>query len=255
MWQLLQDEMKQFSNKEPALQSLAQAVKGCNSFEMALSVYLSGLLASAFLSQQTLEKLISETLESSPQMVESIIRDMEAYRERDAACDHYLMPFLYFKGFHALCLYRVAHYLYGKEQHATAFYIQNLVSQHFAVDIHPAAKLGSGIMLDHATGLVIGETTVVEDDVSILHSVTLGGTGTCCDQDRHPKIRRGVLLATGAKVLGCVEVGQGAKVAAGSLVLEEVPPHTTVAGVPAKVVGRPAEDQPALSMDQQLTDK
>jgi serine O-acetyltransferase len=135
-----------------------------------------------------------------------------------------------------------------------AFFLQNLVSQNLGVDVHPAATIGHGIMIDHATGLVIGETAVVDNNVSILHSVTLGGTGTECGRDRHPKIREGVLLATGAKVLGCVEVGEGAKVAAGSLVLEDVEPHTTVAGVPARVVGKPSVDLPALSMTQDLSE-
>lgn len=252
LWEIIQQELSTISSDEPALTTLKQMLQNCSTFEVALAHYLAHLLANAFITQAELESLMLSVFQSDENIVLSVIKDIDAYYERDAACDHYLMPFLYFKGFHALCVYRIAHYLYQHEQQATALFLQNTVSQSFAVDIHPAATLGAGIMLDHATGLVIGETTVIEDDVSILHSVTLGGTGTTCDKDRHPKIRKGVLLAAGAKVLGCIEVGEGAKIAAGSLVLEDVPAHTTVAGVPAKIVGKPAEDQPALSMDQNL---
>jgi serine O-acetyltransferase len=147
--------------------------------------------------------------------------------------------------------HRIAHWLWHKDRHALAQFFQNQISVTLGVDIHPAARIGSGIMLDHATGIVIGETAVVEDDVSILHSVTLGGSGKVSG-DRHPKIRRGVLLSAGCKVIGNIEVGEGAKVGAGSVVLHDVPPHVTVAGVPAEVVGKPANPSPALDMDHSL---
>ena len=161
------------------------------------------------------------------------------------------MPLLFFKGFHALQCYRVAHWLWQQSCYQLALFLQNRISVQFAVDIHPAAKLGSGIMVDHATGVVIGETAVIGNNVSLLHSVTLGGSG-CGDTDRHPKVGDGVLISTGAKVLGNVIIGEGAKIAAGSLVLVDVAPHTTVAGVPSRVVGHPAVDQPALDMDQHI---
>ena len=155
---------------------------------------------------------------------------------RDPACDDLSSSFLFFKGFHALQAHRIAHWLWNKERRTLAQFFQNQISVTLGVDLHPAARVGSGIMLDHATGIVIGETAVVEDDVSILHSVTLGGTGKT-GGDRHPKIRRGVLLSAGCKIIGNIEVGINAKVGAGSVVLNDVPPNVTVAGIPAKVVG------------------
>jgi serine O-acetyltransferase len=157
-------------------------------------------------------------------------------------------PFLYFKGFHALQTHRIGHWLWNHGRESLALFFQNQMSVEFGVDIHPAARLGHGIMLDHATGVVIGETAVVGNNVSILQSVTLGGTGKD-EGDRHPKIGDGVLISAGAKILGNIRVGDGAKVGAGSVVLENVPAHTTVAGVPARIVGRPSSDQPALEMD------
>ncbi|HBX3644233.1 TPA: serine O-acetyltransferase, partial [Klebsiella pneumoniae subsp. pneumoniae] len=152
-------------------------------------------------------------------------------------------------GFHALQAYRIGHWLWTQGRRALAIFLQNQVSVSFQVDIHPAAKIGRGIMLDHATGIVVGETAVIEDDVSILQSVTLGGTGKTSG-DRHPKIREGVMIGAGAKILGNIEVGRGAKIGAGSVVLQPVPPHTTAAGVPARIVGKPESDKPAMDMDQ-----
>ncbi len=162
-----------------------------------------------------------------------------------------MIPFLFLKGVHTLIAYRVAHWLWKRKRKILALHLQNRISETFAADIHPAARLGSGILIDHATSVVIGETAVVEDNVSMLHEVTLGGTGKETG-DRHPKIREGVLIGAGAKILGNVEVGKGARVGAGSVVLHDVEAHTTVAGVPAKVVGRNVSDQPALDMDHQL---
>jgi len=174
--------------------------------------------------------------------------DLLAVMERDSACHELYIPFLYFKGFHALQTHRVAHWLWKSGRQPLALFFQNRMSMEFCVDIHPAAVMGSGILLDHATGLVVGETAVVGNNVSILQSVALGGTGKETG-DRHPKIGNGVLISAGAKILGNIRVGEGAKVGAGSVVLEEVPPHTTVAGVPARVVGRPSSEAPALDMD------
>lgn len=175
--------------------------------------------------------------------------DICAVKERDPAVDYYSIPLLYLKGFHALEAYRVGHWLWNQGRRALATYLQNQISVVFGVDIHPAAKIGRGIMLDHATGIVVGQTAVIENDVSILQNVTLGGTGKE-HGDRHPKIREGVMIGAGAKVLGNIEVGAGAKIGAGSVVLNPVPAHTTVVGVPAKEVGHPQCDKPSLNMDQ-----
>ena len=156
--------------------------------------------------------------------------------------------FLFLKGFHAIQSYRVAHYYWTTGRESLALFLQGRISQVLAVDIHPAARIGRGILIDHATSVVIGETAVVEDNVSMLHEVTLGGTGKETG-DRHPKVRRGVLIAAGAKILGNIEIGEGAKIGAGSVVLDDVPPHTTAVGVPARIVGRPETEQPALDMD------
>jgi serine O-acetyltransferase len=162
-----------------------------------------------------------------------------------------LQPFLYFKGYHALQAHRIAHWLWKQGRQTLAFHLQSRVGERFGLDIHPAARIGSGVMFDHATSVVIGETAVVGDDCSILHEVTLGGTGAA-HEDRHPKIGKGVLIGAGARVLGNIQVGDGARIAAGSVVLEPVPAGCTVAGVPAKIVGKCACKEPAKSMDQSL---
>jgi serine O-acetyltransferase len=161
------------------------------------------------------------------------------------------MPFLFFKGYHALQSYRAAHWLWQQGRECLALFLQNRISQVFDVDIHPGARIGRGVMIDHATGVVIGETVVLEDNVSMLHGVTLGGSG-CGKGDRHPKIRAGVLIGVGAKILGNIEIGEGAKIGAGSVVLDAVAAHTTVAGVPAKLIGRPRGDEPSRDMDHHL---
>jgi serine O-acetyltransferase len=173
--------------------------------------------------------------------------------ERDPACKGYVQPFLYFKGFQALQTHRVSHWLWNQGRHTLAFHFQSRMSELFQVDIHPAAKIGSGVFIDHGTGIVIGETAVVADDVSMLHAVTLGGTGAQRG-DRHPKIGKGVLLGAGAKVLGDIEIGDYAKIASGSVVLRPVPPHCTAAGVPARLVGCPPGEAPARTMDHTLAD-
>ena len=189
-------------------------------------------------------------------MIETqMLRDISAWYERDAACDEYMIPLLHFKGFHALQAYRISHWLWRQGRQSLALFFQNRISEGFGVDIHPAAVIGSGIMIDHATGVVIGETSVVHDDVSMLHSITLGGSG-CEIGKRHPTIGRGVLMGAGSKILGPVEIGASVKVAAGSVVLESVPAQVTVAGVPAKIVAdnrqQAGQPRPAESMDQGL---
>lgn len=252
IWSEIRKEAEQTGAQEPMLSGfLDGCILGHNSFKNALCCVLSSDMASPKVTKEWLQVLFREACESDPTIVSSAIEDLRAHVERDPASQGWLNPFLYFKGFHALQIYRFAHYLYTRERTALALYLQSRVAQIFDVDIHPAARIGKGIMIDHATGLVIGETAVVEDDVSMLHGVTLGGTGKQCG-DRHPKIRRGVLIAAGAKILGNIEVGVGAKVGASSLVLEAVPPHTTVAGVPAKIVGRPLVESPAFDMHHEL---
>lgn len=250
LWQTIREEAGEASTREPSLSSyLEQIILNHHNLESSLVYNLAEILGNsvvpALVIQEVFEPVFIDT------EAENMRRDLLAYYERDPACDQYLMPLLYFKGFHALQVHRVAHYLWQQERYAFALYLQNQSSERFGVDIHPAARIGAGIMIDHATGVVIGETTVIGDDVSMLHSVTLGGSGSG-GGDRHPKIGSGVLIAAGAKVLGNIQVGEGAKIGAGSLVLETVAPHTTVAGVPAKVVGVPGDASPALSMDQQL---
>ena len=249
IWDHMMSEAKQLASDEPMLADyFDSAILQHQNLESAVSYIMAESFVDSVLSVQDAKSVIEEAFNADLSIGQSIRRDIEAAYERDAACQYYLMPLIYFKGFQALQLYRVAHWLWQKERFALALFFQNSISERFTVDIHPAARMGSGIMIDHATGLVIGETAVVGDDVSILHSVTLGGSG-CQQGDRHPKIGHGVLLAAGAKVLGNITVGDGVKVGAGSLVLESVPDHVTVAGVPAKIVGAPAEENPALEMD------
>ena len=189
--------------------------------------------------------------ERDPSIGDAIRADILAVFDRDPACDRYIDPFLYFKGFQAVQNYRMAHRLYHMGRKDFAFYLQSRSSMVFGVDIHPGAKVGRGIMIDHAHSIVIGETAVVGDNVSMLHSVTLGGTGKD-DGDRHPKIGSGVLLGAGAKVLGNIKIGECSRVASGSVVLHDVPASRTVAGVPAKVVGYAGCSEPSLAMDHRL---
>lgn len=252
IWDFIQQEAQQLSSEEPLLADFFQrAVLQHSRLEEVVVHVLAETFVASAIEPKDVRAVISQALDSDPEIGVSIRRDIEAAFQRDAACKHYLMPLIYFKGFQALQLYRISHWLWKNQRFSFALFMQNNISERFAVDIHPAARLGNGIMIDHATGLVIGETAIVGNDVSILHSVTLGGSG-CQKGDRHPKIGNGVLLAAGAKVLGNISVGEGVKVGAGSLVLESVPDHVTVAGVPAKIVGAPAEENPALEMDQYI---
>lgn len=252
LWQEILAETRGFSRDEPMLASFFHsAILSHDSLEIAIGYNLAEMLGNMAVSKLAIRQVFSEAFQGDPSIGEKMFRDIIAYRERDPACDKFAMPLLYFKGFHALQVHRAAHYLWLNDRKALALHLQSLCSEVFSVDIHPGAQIGGGIMIDHATGLVIGETTVIEDNVSMLHSVTLGGIGNERG-DRHPKIRSGVLIAAGAKILGNIEVGEGAKVGAGTLVLESVMPHTTVAGVPAQVVGRPKEASPALEMDQHI---
>ena len=249
LWDRIREETAHHASDEPILASFLHAtILNHNELERALSFHLANQLGNPTASSLLLREVMLQALKADTGIQEAIRADLQAVLDRDSACHELYIPFLYFKGFHALQTYRVAHWLWQQGRESLALFFQNRMSAEFGVDIHPAARLGKGIMLDHATGLVIGETAVVGNNVSILQSVTLGGTGKD-EGDRHPKIGDGVLISAGAKILGNIRVGEGAKVGAGSVVLEDVPAHTTVAGVPAKVVGRPASDQPALEME------
>ncbi len=248
VWQRICEEAGRQAGSEPILASFLHAtILNHSTLEQALSFHLANQLDSPTASSLLLREVILEAFTSDSCVPRALRADLLAVEERDSACNELSIPFLYFKGYHALQTHRVTHWLWQQGRESLALFFQNRMSCEFGIDIHPAARMGYGIMLDHATGLVIGETAVVGNNVSILQSVTLGGTGKD-ENDRHPKIGDGVLISAGAKILGNIRVGEGAKVGAGSVVLEPVPPHTTVAGVPAKIVGRPASDQPALEM-------
>jgi serine O-acetyltransferase len=255
LWQILRREAQTVAAQETVLASyIHSTILHHHNLIEAISFHLANLLDSSTAPALLLREVFLDAMRQDPSIIRNVCRDMVACYERDAACDHYLMPVLYFKGFHALQSYRVAHWLWQQDRRMLALHVQNRMSEVFTVDIHPAAVIGGGIMIDHATGVVIGETAVVEDDVSMLHEVTLGGSGIAKGCRRHPLIRRGVLLAAGAKVLGPVEIGEGAKIGGGSVVLTDIPAHSTAAGVPARIIGRPAADQPALDMDQKLNE-
>ena len=251
-WDKIRAEALSLVNEEPMLASFFHStILNHDSLRSALSFQLANKLASAVMPAIVLREVIETALAAQPEILDAAAADICAVKERDPAVRYYSTPLLYLKGFHALQGYRVAHWLWQQGRHSLAVFLQNQISVVFSVDVHPAAQIGRGIMFDHATGIIIGETAVVEDDVSILQNVTLGGTGKE-HGDRHPKIREGVMIGAGAKVLGNIEVGRGAKIGAGSVVLQPVPPHTTVAGVPAHEVGHPDCDKPSLDMNQGL---
>ncbi len=222
-----------------------------DNFADALAHRLARKLSDYAISIGTLEGMLCEALSADPGIEEAALADLTAVRDRDPACPDLLTPFLFFKGYHALQAYRFGHWLFKRGRQHLAFHLQSRSAETFAVDIHPAARLGRGLLIDHGTGVVVGETAVIDNDVSMLQGVTLGGTGKQCG-DRHPKIQRGVLIGAGAKVLGSITVGEGAKVGAGSIVLDSVPPYSTVVGNPARLVGLRHTLMPALTMDQTL---
>ena len=251
VWARLRVEAASAAAEEPILASfLNAAILRHDNFGDALAYRIAAKMADAQLDAMLARDVAEEAIAGDPGIVEMAASDMIAFDERDPACLSLLQPFLYFKGFHALQSHRVAHWLWGQGRQTLAFHLQSRVAERFGLDIHPAARIGHGVMIDHATSVVIGETAVVGDDCSLLHEVTLGGTGAA-HEDRHPKVGRGVLIGAGARVLGNIEVGDGARIAAGSVVLKPVPAGCTVAGVPAKVVGNCC-DEPAKSMDQSL---
>lgn len=254
VWAGLRSQAEITARAEPALASLVDAViLRHQSMTDALCYQFARKLGDEVLTAIALRDICEDAHHSDPTMVTAAEADIRAVYERDPASKSYLQPFLFFKGFNALQAYRVANWLWKQQRQTLALYLQNRTSEMFQVDIHPAAQIGSGIFIDHATGVVIGETAVVGDDVSMLHGVTLGGTGAQRG-DRHPKIGKGVLLGAGAKVLGNIVIGDYAKIASGSVVLKPVPPHCTAAGVPARIVNCPTCEEPARTMDHTLAD-
>lgn len=255
VWQIIRLEALDASANEPVLASFYHAaILNHSNFQAAISFHLANKLDSQTMPALMIRDIFIEAMNADPSIEMAMRADICAHRERDPACDAYCIPLLFFKGYQALQAQRIAHWLWLQGRQCLALFLQNQISQQFDVDIHPGAKIGKGIMIDHATGVVIGETVVIDDNVSLLHGVTLGGSG-CAKGLRHPIVRRGVLIGVGAKILGHIEIGEGAKIGAGSLVLEPVAPHTTVAGVPAKVIGRPVAAEPALSMDHGLSEE
>ncbi len=252
-WKELKEEATRIAKEEPLLRvALEKSILNSTGFDQALARVCSYSLSNAIVGHDELYRMCMEAYSSCPDLLEAAACDMRAVIARDpASADSVVVPFLFLKGPRVLEIWRVSHWLWLQGRKPLARYVQCAISDTFGVDIHPAARIGRGIMLDHALGIVIGETAVVGDMVSMLHGVTLGGTGKVSG-DRHPKVGRGVMIGAGAKVLGNIRIGEGAKIGAGSVVLDEVPPHTTVAGVPARSVGRPIEYMPSLSMDQTL---
>jgi serine O-acetyltransferase len=254
IWTQLRNEAEAVVASEPALAGFAYTyILNHGRLEDAVAHRIADRLDSPAFDGDLINRAFSEMLAADHTYPVALRADLVAIYDRDPACTRFLEPVLYFKGFHAIQTHRLAHWLHGSGRRDFAFYLQSQASQVFQVDINPAVPMGRGIFIDHATGLVVGQTAVIEDDVSILQNVTLGGTGKESG-DRHPKIRRGVLIGAGAKILGNIEVGRCSRVAAGSVVLKPVPPHATVAGVPAKVVGQAGCAEPARSMDQVLRD-
>ncbi|MBN2737438.1 MAG: serine O-acetyltransferase [Spirochaetales bacterium] len=255
IWNQILEEAREESKKEPLLSSfLYQTILNHQFMGDALSYHLTHKLENPTLPGLMLREIIDSAFRQAPDLLNSVSLDLKAIRQRDPASYSYATAFLYFKGFHALESYRVTHWLWKQDRKSLAHLFQSRISEVFGVDIHPAAQIGSGILMDHASSIVIGETAVIEDNVSMLHEVTLGGTGKE-EGDRHPKIRQGVLIGAGAKILGNIVIGEGAKIGAGSVVLADVPPHSTVAGVPAKKVGSTRYENPALEMDHRFCEE
>ena len=250
VWDRITDEAQEAVRTEPLMGGLVHAcILHHKTLEKALSYRIAAKLTSNEMSMVVLRDIADHAYAQAPELIEAARADLMAVFERDPACHRLLQPILYFKGYQAMQAYRVGHWLWGQGRHDLAYFFQMRVSEIFGIDIHPAARIGKGIMIDHAHSIVVGETAVVGDNVSMLHSVTLGGTGKE-EEDRHPKIGDGVLIGAGAKVLGNISIGHCSRVAAGSVVLSDVPACKTVAGVPARIVGEAGCDHPSVEMDQ-----
>ncbi|MDZ4369535.1 MAG: serine O-acetyltransferase [Afipia sp.] len=252
VWTRIRGEAEEIVQREPELATfIYSSVLHHDRLEDAVVHRIAERLDHSALSGDLIRQAYNDALEADPDLGNAFRADLVAVYDRDPAVSRFIDALLYFKGFHALQAHRLAHWLYHNGRRDFAYYIQSRASAEFQTDINPAAKIGRGIFLDHATGFVVGETAVIEDDVSILHGVTLGGTGKE-NEDRHPKIRHGVMLGAGAKILGNIEVGHCARVASGSVVLKDVPNNVTVAGVPAKIVGEAGCSEPSRTMNQML---
>jgi len=255
VWMRVRREAEDAVRREPELATfIYSTILHHDTLEAAIVYRLAERLDHPALSGELIRQAYMDALKDTPAIGESFRADIVATVDRDPATRRLLEPVLYYKGFHAIQAQRLSHWLWNKGRRDFALYLQSRASAVFQCDIHPAARIGRGIFLDHATGLVVGETAVIEDDVSMLHDVTLGGTGKEAG-DRHPKIRYGVMIGAGAKILGNIEVGHCARIAAGSVLLKSVPNNVTVAGVPARVVGRAGCPEPARTMDQMLHDE
>lgn len=252
VWDQIKRDAEKAATDEPLIGGFVHAtILHHTSIEKALSYRIAAKLSSNEMSMMVVREIVDQAYADDPTLVQAARADLVAIYERDPACHRLLQPILYFKGYQAVQAYRVSHYLWTHGHRDLAYFFQMRVSEIFGVDIHPGARLGKGIMIDHAHSVVIGETAVVGDNVSMLHSVTLGGTGKE-EEDRHPKIGDGVLIGAGAKVLGNIKIGHCSRIAAGSVVLEDVPPCKTVAGIPARIVGEAGCDQPSISMNHML---
>ena len=255
VWERIRVEAAEAVAKESLMGGMVHSsILHHETFEAALAHRIAMKLASPEMSEQILRELADEAMAADATLAASGRADIVAVLDRDPACQRMIQPLLFFKGFQAIQSYRLGHWLWKQGRLDLAYFIQMRISEVFGVDIHPAARIGKGIMIDHAHSIVIGETAVVGDNVSMLHSVTLGGTGKEHD-DRHPKIQDGVLIGAGAKVLGNIVIGHCSRIAAGSVVLEAVPPMKTVAGVPARIVGEAGCAQPSIAMDQFFKDQ
>ncbi|HEY7999057.1 MAG TPA: serine O-acetyltransferase [Pseudolabrys sp.] len=252
VWARIRSEAEEIARREPEFATfIYENVLHHDTLEAAVIHRVSERLGNSDISGDLIRQAYSEAVNDEPVIGEIFRADIVATVDRDPATSRFIEPVLYYKGFHAIQAHRLAHWLLGKSRKDFALYLQSRASAVFQCDINPAARIGRGIFLDHATGLVVGQTAVVEDDVSILHDVTLGGTGKE-NEDRHPKIRRGVMIGAGAKILGNIEVGHCSRIAAGSVVIKPVPNNVTVAGIPAKVVGEAGCPEPSRAMDQML---
>jgi serine O-acetyltransferase len=252
VWETVRREASTAAAKDPALAVfLFSTILNHSSLESAVIHRISERLDHADVPAAMIRQTFHAMAEARPEWSSSLRVDLQAVFDRDPACERYIDPLLYFKGFHSIQTHRLAHWLWQNDRKDFALYLQSRASAIYQVDIHPAVKMGQGIFFDHATGIVVGMTAVIDDDVSILQGVTLGGTGKETG-DRHPKIRRGVLIGAGAEILGNIEVGCCSKVAAGSVVLKAVPSGVTVAGVPARIVGEAGCAEPSRAMDQLL---
>lgn len=250
VWDRIKSEAHEIVEREPVLGGLVHSGILHHKFlERSLAYRMALKLASGEMTDQILREIVDEAYRSDPALGQAARADIVAVFERDPACHRFIQPLLFFKGFQGVQAYRVAHWLWSHGRKELAYFVQMRVSEVFGIDIHPNAVIGQGIMIDHAHSIVIGETAKVGDNVSMLHSVTLGGTGKE-DGDRHPTIENGVLIGAGAKVLGDITIGYCTRIAAGSVVLTAVPPCKTVAGVPAKIVGEAGCAQPSVTMDQ-----